>query len=141
MENKVRHDGVVQSIQGNHVTVQIVQTSACAACGARNACNAAESQRKTVDAWVSLPAQFSVGDRVSVVGTYRASMKATFLAFGLPLLLLLASVFVNRLIIGELPSVVLALAILAVYYFILWLVRERLNKQFIFTLEKDTPSD
>lgn len=138
MENKVRHDGVVQSIEGNHVTVQIVQTSACAACGARKACNAAESQCKTIDAWVSIPTQYRVGDRVCVVGSYRAGMKATFLAFGLPMLLLLASVFVNRLIIDELHSVLVALGIIAIYYFILWLVREKLNKQFVFTLEKDS---
>lgn len=136
MENKVRHEGVVQSIDGNHVTVQIVQTSACASCGVRNACNAAESQCKMIDAWTALPTQFRVGEAVSVVGSYRASMKATFLAFGLPLLLLLVSVFVNRFILDDVLSVLVALGVLAVYYFVLWLIRKKLNDQFVFTLEK-----
>jgi len=136
METSVRHDGVVQSIDGNHVKVQIVQTSACAACDARKACNAAESQCKTIDVWISQPVAFRVGDVVSVVGSYRASMKATFLAFGIPLLLLLVSVFVNRIILNDVLAVLVALVIVSAYYFILWLLRQKLSKQFVFTLEK-----
>jgi len=137
MEDKIKHDGVVQSVEGNHVKVQIVQTSACASCGARAACNAAESRKKTVDVWTAQPSLYHVGESVRVVGTYRAGMQATFLAFGMPLILLLASFFVNRTIVDDLTSVILSLCVLAVYYALLWFLRGKINKQFLFTLEKD----
>lgn len=137
MESKIKHDGVVQCIEGNHVKVQIVQTSACAACGARAACNAAESRKKTVDVWTAQPGLYHVGENLRVVGSYRTGMQATFLAFGIPLLLLLLAIFVNRLLFDDLTSVAIALCVLAVYYCSLWFLRGKIDKQFVFTLEKN----
>lgn len=136
MKNEIKHDGVVQRIEGNHVKVQIVQTSACAACGARAACNAAESRKKTVEVWAAHPGLYQEGERVRVVGTFRAGMQATFLAFGMPLILLLAAFFLSSLRFDDLTSVVLALSVLAAYYFSLWLLRGKINKRFVFKLEK-----
>lgn len=136
MEGEIKHDGVVQCIEGNHVKVQIVQTSACAACGARAACNAAESRKKTVEVWSAQPGLYQKGERVRVVGTYRAGMQATFLAFGMPLILMLAAFFLSSLRFDDLTSVALALCVLAIYYLSLWCLRGKINKRFVFTLEK-----
>lgn len=133
---KISHDGVVQQVCGTHVRVRIVQTSACAACGARGACNAGESKVKVVDVETPDAVLFKAGDRVRVVGSYGSGMKAVALSFGLPLLLLVAGIMVNRLIMDEATAVVIALAVLGVYYFVLWLLRRRMAKEFVFSIEK-----
>lgn len=134
--SKIRHEGVVQQISGNHVSVRIVQTSACAACGARGACNASESKVQVVDVWDADPERYRVGDRVQVVGSYQAGMKAVVLGFGLPLLLLVAGILLNRTVVDDVMSVVIALAAIGAYYFVLWLLRGRMEKQFVFSIEK-----
>lgn len=134
--SKISHDGVVQQVSGNHVSVRIVQTSACAACGARGACHAGESKVKVVDVWTPDSALYKAGDLVRVVGSYRSGMKAVMLGFGLPLLLLVAGIMVNRLIVDEVTSVIIALAVLGVYYFVLWLMRRKVEKEFVFSIEK-----
>ena len=35
--NTIKHLGIVENIQGSHLSVRIVQTSACAACSAKGA--------------------------------------------------------------------------------------------------------
>ena len=51
MRNKISHSGVIDRIDGGHVKVRIVQTSACAACKVAGYCNAAESKEKIVDVY------------------------------------------------------------------------------------------
>ena len=51
MADVIKHDGVVDSIEGNCIHVRIVQASACAACGAKSLCSAAESKEKIVDVY------------------------------------------------------------------------------------------
>ena len=49
MSNKIRHEGVIDSIDEGCVHVRILQTSACAACKVAGYCNAAEAKEKIVD--------------------------------------------------------------------------------------------
>ena len=46
MSNKIRHEGVIDSIDEGCVHVRILQTSACAACKVAGYCNAAEAKEK-----------------------------------------------------------------------------------------------
>ena len=47
--NTIKHLGIVENIQGSHLSVRIVQTSACAACGAKGHCSSADSKDKIID--------------------------------------------------------------------------------------------
>jgi sigma-E factor negative regulatory protein RseC len=94
MADLIKHKGIVEKIDGSHVTVRIVQTSACSSCSAKGLCNASESKEKLIDVYQSqVPCR--VGEEVVVCGTTSMGMRAVFLAFGIPLLILLASLFVS----------------------------------------------
>ena len=54
MNNKISHSGIIKSITDGCIKVQIVQTSACAACKVSAHCNAAESKIKIVDVYGNL---------------------------------------------------------------------------------------
>ena len=47
--NTIKHLGIVENIQGSHLSVRIVQTSACAACSAKGHCSSADSKDKIID--------------------------------------------------------------------------------------------
>ena len=63
-------------------------------------------------------------------------MMAVLLAFVLPFVLLIFSLFLlMALIENELYAALLSLAVLIPYYFVLWLNKTRLKQQFSFTIK------
>ena len=137
MADLIKHKGIVEKIDGSHVTVRIVQTSACSSCSAKGLCNASESKEKLIDVYQSqVPCR--VGEEVVVCGTTSMGMRAVFLAFGIPLLILLASLFVSMRMTGDdaLLSAVIALCAVVPYYLIIYLCKDKLDRTFSFTIEK-----
>ena len=137
MADLIKHKGIVEKIDGSHVTVRIVQTSACSSCSAKGLCNASESKEKLIDVYQSqVPCR--VGEEVVVCGTTSMGMRAVFLAFGIPLLILLAALFVSMRMTGDdaLLSAVIALCAVVPYYLIIYLCKDKLDRTFSFTVEK-----
>ena len=137
MADLIKHKGIVEKIDGSHVTVRIVQTSACSSCSAKGLCNASESKEKLIDVYQSqVPCR--VGEEVVVCGTTSMGMRAVFLAFGIPLLILLAALFVSMRMTGDdaLLSAVIALCAVIHYYLIIYLCKDKLDRTFSFTIEK-----
>ena len=136
MENTIRHDGVVEQIDGGHIVVRILQTSACAGCKVASHCNASEAKVKTVDVYQAPPATLKVGDSVVVSTSGRTAGKALLLGFGLPLVLLLVVLAVMLgLGFGEGTAALCALAVLVPYYIIIWLCRNRIARSVAFHIE------
>ncbi|WP_303004703.1 SoxR reducing system RseC family protein [Bacteroides congonensis] len=133
--NTIKHLGIVENIQGSHLSVRIVQTSACAACSAKGHCTSADSKDKIIDI-IDTAASWKVGDKVMVVGEMSMGMMAVVLAFVLPFVLLIFSLFLfMALMENELYAALLSLAVLVPYYFILWLNKTRLKQKFSFTIK------
>ena len=59
--NTIKHLGIVENIQGSHLSVRIVQTSACAACSAKGHCSSADSKDKIIDITDVTAASYQVG--------------------------------------------------------------------------------
>lgn len=134
--NTIKHLGIVESIQGSHLSVRIVQTSACAACSAKGHCSSADSKDKIIDIIDTAASSYQVGERVMVVGEMSMGMMAVVLAFIIPFVLLIFSLFLFMSLIGnELYAALLSLAVLVPYYFILWLNKTRLKQKFSFTIK------
>ncbi len=135
--NTIKHLGIVENIQGSHLSVRIVQTSACAACSAKGHCSSADSKDKIIDIIDTAASSYQVGEKVMVVGeTSMGMMAVALLAFVLPFVLLIFSLFLlMALIENELYAALLSLAVLIPYYFVLWLNKTRLKQQFSFTIK------
>ena len=91
--NTIKHLGIVENIQGSHLSVRIVQTSACAACSAKGHCSSADSKDKIIDIIDTAASSYQVGEKVMVVGETSMGMMAVLLAFVLPFVLLIFSLF------------------------------------------------
>ncbi len=145
--SEIRHDGIIESIDADgHIRVRITQMAACAGCKVAAHCNASEQKVKVVDVYEKLDAgrhqelqipsnayPYKVGDSVVVATSGAAARKALLLGFGLPLVLLLV-VLAAMLAAGidEGTSALAALAMLAPYYLVLWLCRERIAGKIAF---------
>ena len=66
--NTIKHLGIVENIQGSHLSVRIVQTSACAACSAKGHCSSADSKDKIIDITDAAADSYQTGERVMVIG-------------------------------------------------------------------------
>ena len=134
--NTIKHLGIVENIQGSHLSVRIVQTSACAACSVKGHCSSADSKDKIIDIIDTAASSYRVGEKVMVIGETSMGMMAVVLAFIIPFVLLIFSLFLfMALMENELYSALLSLAILIPYYFILWLNKTRLKQKFSFTIK------
>ena len=134
--NTIKHLGIVENIQGSHLSVRIVQTSACAACSVKGHCSSAGSKDKIIDIIDTAAASYQVGENVMVVGETSMGMQAVALAFIIPFVLLIFTLFLfMALIENELYAALLSLAVLVPYYYILWLNKTRLKQKFSFTIK------
>ncbi len=137
MADKIKHRGIVEKIEGSHVVVRIVQTSACAACSAKGLCNASESKEKQIDVY-EVNASYQIGEEVILCGSTSMGMRAVVLAFGVPVLILLAALFITMQVTDDdaLLSSIIALVAVIPYYLIIYLMKNKLNKTFSFVIEK-----
>jgi len=136
MEEDIRHSGIVLSVAGEFARVQIIQTSACAACKARQMCTSAESQEKIIDAEMLEPMQ--PGDQVEVIVREKLAWKAVMLGYILPFVVMMAVLVVLNLATDWDEAVVgtTALCSIALYYLVLRLFRNKLQKEFSFTARR-----
>ena len=137
MMKEIRHEGIIESIGSDgHVRVCITQMAACAGCRVAAHCNASEQKVKMVDVYHCEQKGIAVGDKVMVTTSQAAAGRALLLGFGLPLLLLLV-VLAALLATGmdEGTSALAALAVLAPYYLMLWLCRDRIAGDISFRIE------
>ena len=137
MADVIRHDGIVDSIEGECIHVRIVQASACAACGAKSLCSAAESKEKIVDVYGADVNAYRVGQRVMVEGAASMGMKAVRLAFLFPLVLMVVAVALAMTLTdgNEAAGAITALLTLTVYFLVLFAGKKRLMREFTFTIK------
>ena len=136
MSNRISHSGVIESVTGDRVKVRIVQSSACASCKVAGHCNASESKVKIVDVFGCDTTRFSTGQEVTVWASKDDANRALLLGFGIPFLLLVCVLMIAlRFTSNEGMSALVALGSLIPYYFVLWLLRDRISQHISFHIE------
>ena len=136
MREQVTHTGKVVSMTPKTTTVQIVSHSACSECHAAGLCGLSEYTEKAVEVPTSPSATYGVGDEVQVVLKASMGFKAVWIAYFLPLVVLLAITL--GLIAAGIPEVLSGLAgigAVALYYLIVWIRRDRLRNEYVFTIQ------
>lgn len=141
MKDMIEHKGIIESIDDECIKVRISQTSACSACTAKSLCQSAESKDKVVEVNRDRLDEKSVfpkvGDEVTVYGSTTMGRDAVVFAFVIPLIILTAVIAVGIKVVkmSEPMSIGIAFGALAVWYFILYLLKDRLSKRFVFNFK------
>lgn len=135
MAQIIKHNGTVESIEGTHIRVRILQAAACAGCAGRSLCHSSESKEKHIDVYTSDAASYTVGQQVEVQIKISQGLHAVLLAYGIPLLLLLATLTGVIAITGdELAGTLAALGLLVGYYLIIYIKRDKITRKFSCTI-------
>lgn len=136
MANTIKHRGIVENISGSHLSVRIIQTSACSSCSVKGHCSSADSKEKLIDIVDPLASSYQVGEPVIVVGETSMGGMAVFLAFVVPFIILILSLFIFMAVLDdELYASIISLGLLIPYYYILWLNKTRLKQKFSFKIK------
>jgi sigma-E factor negative regulatory protein RseC len=114
---QIKHLGIVENINGSHLKVKIVQTSACASCSAKAHCHVSESKEKTIDVYNRENIPCKIGEQVWIVGTTSMGMKAVLLAFIIPFLIILAAL-ITALHLTENEVAAALIALLSYYIYV-----------------------
>jgi sigma-E factor negative regulatory protein RseC len=136
MSNRIRHEGIIDSIDEGCVHVRILKTSACAACKVAGYCNAAEAKEKIVDVFQTDASAMKVGDTVTVSTTGNIAAQALLWAFGFPFILMVTVLVIVLWQTGNEGMAALSgLLTLIPYYGLLFLLRHRMRRKMSFVIE------
>lgn len=135
-KESISHKGKIISISPKTTAVEFISSSACASCHAAGLCGMGEYKEKVVEVPTSPYSSHSVGDEVEVVLESSMGLKAVWIAYVVPVLLLMAAILIaTKLNLGELFSALIGIGVVALYYFVIWLFRGKLENEYIFRIK------
>ena len=135
-EETISHEGIVTKINDDELEIKILAQSACAACHAKSACGMGEQAETILTVPRPQGREFALNQKVNVKMAVGQGNKAAVLAYLIPIILLLAVLFVCLgLGLNEGLSALLGIAALIPYYIVLYLRRDKLKKKFDYTIE------
>lgn len=136
-ETVVRHEGRVVSVTSVQTCVEILAQTACAACHAKSVCGASAGESRVITVRREDDGSIVPGDSVNVIIRQGQGFKAVFIAYLIPLFILLVLLLTLPMFFeNELVAGLGALGFVAIYYLVLAQFRDRLNSGFVFTVEK-----
>ena len=135
-EETISHEGVITKITDNVLEIKIVAQSACAACHAKSACTMSDQAEKVLTVPKPEGQDFQLFQKVKVVMAVGQGNKAAVLAYLVPIILLLAALFICLgLGVSEGLSALIGIGTLIPYYLVLYLFRDKLKKRFEYRIE------
>lgn len=130
----VEHTGRIEQRKGNTVQVRIAQQSACGSCEASGRCLAENKSEAIIEAFTD-DTSLHPGDTVVLMAHKHTGLKAVFLAYVFPLLLLVSSLVLSLTLLfpgNETVAALLALLVPVIYYCLLVPFKRQLAGTFRF---------
>lgn len=127
------HKGIVQKTENKSVLVVITAQSACSGCHAEEACTFTGKVEKVIEVTGSY--NVKPGDEVTIFMKQTTGYTALVLAYLIPLATILFTLIILLMLkMSELTAGLLSITMLIPYFSILYLIRNRINERFIFSL-------
>ena len=142
MDKKIEHKGIITKIEAQKLTVTIDSMSMCAHCQAKGMCGtilSTDTKKKDIEVKTTEGANYSLGQDVTVCLEQRLGKKAVVLGLLYPFLVLVVPIILLKLFLFPDNDVLCALigfCLMAVYYFILYKCKDRIEKEFSFSLKE-----
>ncbi|MDR0954937.1 MAG: SoxR reducing system RseC family protein [Rikenellaceae bacterium] len=132
---RIIHEGEVQAVFEGSVDVLIRTGSACGACKIKKACGMDESAERTVTVFTPDATFFRVGQRVDVSMKQAMGYRAIGIAYILPIFVVLAALATMiQSGVPEMTAGMLSLGFLVLYYFAVYLFRDRIGREIRFEI-------
>ena len=132
-KNEIVHTGRIVEINPDFTTIEIVVSSACSECHAKGLCGMSEQQDKVIMVPTDPYEARKVGDEVQVKTKMTMGLKAVWISYVIPLAILMILILSLSVVIeNEFLRGGIAIAGVGIYYFVIWLLKDRLSDQFEF---------
>ena len=137
-EDCIEQKGIVIKKQEDKVIVKIEQKSTCSSCHARGACTSLDKKDKEIEIKTKDTQNYNIGDEVIITISTKLGLKAVFIAFVLPLILLVIALFLSIKLFSltQSLSALVSLLVVAAYYFFLYKQNLFLSKEFNFLIKE-----
>ena len=137
---EITHTAKVIEMTPDFTTVEILFPSACAECHAKGLCGVSESEEKVISLPTDPYATYNVGDEVTLCTKKSMGYKAVWISYVIPLAVLMILILsllkiFEGLQAKEAIAGLGAIGGVAVYYFVIWLLRNRLKDEFVFYIK------
>ena len=137
-KNEIIHKGKVLEMTPDFTSVQIMVSSACASCHAKTLCGMSEEEEKVIMLPTDPYATYNVGDEVDVCTKMSMGLKAAWISYVIPLMILMAMILIlTSSGVNDLISALSSIGGVGLYYFIIWLFREKLQNEFVFYIRNN----
>lgn len=136
MKKEIYHDGKIIEITPEFTSVEIISSSACSQCHAKGLCGFSEEESKVVMVPTSPYTERKVGDTVTLALKQTMGLKAVWISYVIPLIILMILVLsLSSVIDNEVWTGLTAIGGVALYYLVIWLLRDRLKNEFVFYIK------
>ena len=136
-KNEISHIGRVKEMTPEWTVVEIVSSSACSACHAKGLCGVSEEKVKEIEVPTDPYATWNVGDEVRVMLKQTMGLKAVWISYVIPLLILMILILtLSAVNVSEVCAGLIAIGAVALYYLVIYLLRDILAKDFVFYLKE-----
>lgn len=135
-KNEITHPGRIVEITPDFTTVEITVSSACASCHAKGLCGMSEEEEKVIMLPTDPYATYNVGDEVQVCTKMAMGLKAVWISYVIPLIILMILILsLSTIVEREAYRALIAIGGVAVYYLFVWLFRDKLSNEFVFYIK------
>jgi sigma-E factor negative regulatory protein RseC len=132
-KNEIVHSGKIIEINPDFTTVEIMVSSACSECHAKGLCGMSEMEEKVIMVPTDPYEPRTIGDIVQVKTKMTMGLKAVWISYVIPLAVLMILILsLSAVIENEFLRGGIAIAGVGLYYFVIWLLKDRLSDQFEF---------
>jgi sigma-E factor negative regulatory protein RseC len=132
-KNEIVHSGKIIEINPDFTTVEIMVSSACSECHAKGLCGMSEMEEKVIMVPTDPYEPRKIGDIVQVKTKMTMGLKAVWISYVIPLAVLMILILsLSAVIENEFLRGGIAIAGVGLYYFVIWLLKDRLSDQFEF---------
>ena len=136
MKKEIYHDGKIIGITPEFTSVEIISSSACSQCHAKGLCGFSEEESKVVMVPTSPYTERKVGDTVTLALKQTMGLKAVWISYVIPLIILMILVLsLSSVIDNEVWTGLAAIGGVALYYLVIWLLRDKLKNEFVFYIK------
>ena len=136
-DKEIKHEGVIEKIGEQGVTVKFLADSACSECHAKGICSVSGSPEKEIV--VESPGNhYKPGEKVDIILARSLGFKALFLGYIFPFLAVLFTLIIVLNFTGrEGLAGIAALLVLVPYYLALKVFNHKISRKFAFKLGKN----
>ena len=127
-KNEIKHRGRIVEMTPDFTTVEILVSSACSECHAKGMCGMSEDEQKMIMLPTDPYSTYNVGDEVQVCTKMTMGLKAAWISYAIPLLILMILILtLSAFLESEVIVGAASVGGVALYYFIIWLLRGKLQ--------------